>query len=266
MSTKESRKRAVVDCKQAGKKVWLVKVPRYLSEIWEANAGSEVGKLVTTGNGNNGVKLISRKDLVIPEGLSTAPSTSIASKKMAPGPSIPEEHTFIIKNDNEQSLAVLAEDKAGMEERAQIQSGKLSIEGVVVQKAECRPPNNLSYLRLKIGQIEKSGQPKRHVIQIGKAAMKYKPISVHAEEANRNKQKKEGIKAVRADRDVLRQTLFHAFEKHQYYKLNDLTQLTNQPHGWIKEILNEIAVYNTAPPHKNMWELKPEYRNYDTQK
>lgn len=24
----------------------------------------------------------------------------------------------------------------------------------------------------------------------------------------------------------------------------------------------EIAQYNTVPPHKSMWELKPEYRNY----
>lgn len=32
--------------------------------------------------------------------------------------------------------------------------------------------------------------------------------------------------------------------------------------GFVKEILTEIAVYNTMPPHKSMWELKPEYRNY----
>ena len=31
----------------------------------------------------------------------------------------------------------------------------------------------------------------------------------------------------------------------------------------LKEILRSICVYNTKNPHKNMWELKPEYRHYD---
>jgi hypothetical protein len=27
--------------------------------------------------------------------------------------------------------------------------------------------------------------------------------------------------------------------------------------------LTDIAIYNTVQPHKNMWELKPEYRSYN---
>ena len=43
-------------------------------------------------------------------------------------------------------------------------------------------------------------------------------------------------------------------------------------HGWcykfdlfqtyLKEILKEICMYNMRAPHKNMWELKPEFRHY----
>ena len=36
----------LVDCERASRGVWLVKVPRYLSEIWEKNEGSDVGRLV----------------------------------------------------------------------------------------------------------------------------------------------------------------------------------------------------------------------------
>lgn len=32
---------------------------------------------------------------------------------------------------------------------------------------------------------------------------------------------------------------------------------------YLKSILKEIAHYNTKNPHKNMWELKPEYRHYE---
>ncbi len=31
---------------------------------------------------------------------------------------------------------------------------------------------------------------------------------------------------------------------------------------FLKEILKEICIYNMKAPHKNMWELKPEYRHY----
>ncbi|VDL77856.1 unnamed protein product [Nippostrongylus brasiliensis] len=141
--------------------------------------------------------------------------------------------------------------------------GRLSIEGRVVKRAECRPPASSSYLKMKIAQISSSGQPKKQVLQMDKAAVKFKPVAAHAEDMMRIKQKKEGAKTVRADRHVLQQALFHAFEKHQ---LQDLQQLTQQPAGYVKEILTEIAVYNTAPPHKSMWELKPEYRDYASQK
>ena len=37
---------------------------------------------------------------------------------------------------------------------------------------------------------------------------------------------------------------------------------TNQPVTYLKSILNEVCNYNVKNPHKNMWELKPEYRHY----
>lgn len=239
--------------------VWLVKVPRYLSDLWEANAGTDVGRLVIqqSANGKGDVKLKSRPGLVLPQ------SVSAAVKSPA---QIPDEHSFILGDVLNQTMAVLAEDKSGLNEDMEIRSGRLSIEGRVVKRAECRPPASNSYLKMKIAQISKSGQPKKQVLQMEKAAVKFKPVAAHAEDMMRMKQKKEGAKAVRADRNVLMQALFHAFEKHQYYRLQDLQQLTQQPAGYVKELLTEIAVYNTAPPHKSMWELKPEYRDYAVKK
>ncbi|KHJ75981.1 hypothetical protein OESDEN_24400 [Oesophagostomum dentatum] len=92
---------------------------------------------------------------------------------------------------------------------------------------------------MKIAQISNSGQPKKQVLQMEKAAVKFKPVAAHAEDMMRIKQKKEGAKTVRADRNVLMEALFHAFEKHQYYRLQDLQQLTQQPAGYVKEILTE---------------------------
>ncbi|KAA0189771.1 Transcription initiation factor IIF [Fasciolopsis buskii] len=61
------------------------------------------------------------------------------------------------------------------------------------------------------------------------------------------------------------QDLFKAFERHQYYAIRDLVLLTKQPLNYLTEILKEIAIFNPRAPHKNMWELKPEYRHYTEQ-
>jgi transcription initiation factor TFIIF subunit beta len=60
--------------------------------------------------------------------------------------------------------------------------------------------------------------------------------------------------------------LFNAFEKHQYYNIRDLQTITNQPIGYLKEILKDICEYSVKNPHKNTWHLKPEYRHYSEEK
>ena len=71
----------------------------------------------------------------------------------------------------------------------------------------------------------------------------------------------EGKKS-RDDKDKVQEILFALFEKHQYYNIKDLVRETNQPVTYLKSILNEVCNYNMKNPHKNMWELKPEYRHY----
>lgn len=68
------------------------------------------------------------------------------------------------------------------------------------------------------------------------------------------------------DKSQVLDMLFNAFEKHQYYNIKDLVKFTNQPISYLKEILKEVCEYNMKNPHKNMWELKKEYRHYKVQK
>lgn len=74
--------------------------------------------------------------------------------------------------------------------------------------------------------------------------------------------KKEDGKRARADKQYVLDMLFSAFEKHQYYNLKDLVDITKQPVVYLKEILQEIGIQNVKGIHKNTWELKPEYRHY----
>jgi hypothetical protein len=53
-------------------------------------------------------------------------------KKVTSSPGIPQEHRFLIKDLDNQTMAVLAEDKSHLEDDAELRSGKLSIEGRVI--------------------------------------------------------------------------------------------------------------------------------------
>ncbi|TRY57961.1 hypothetical protein DNTS_030952, partial [Danionella cerebrum] len=140
---------------------------------------------------------------------------------------------------------------------------KLALEGLVVQRAECRPAVTESYMKLKKLKIEESTKPLRFSQKLEKAiTTNYKPVSNHSHNVEYEKKKKEEGKRARADKQKVLEMLFSAFEKHQYYNIRDLVDITKQPVIYLKEILREIGVYNSRGPHKSTWELKPEYRHY----
>ncbi|KAK7153759.1 hypothetical protein R3I94_007199 [Phoxinus phoxinus] len=134
---------------------------------------------------------------------------------------------------------------------------------MVVQRAECRPAVSESYMKLKKLQIEESTKPLRFSQKLEKAiTTNYKPVSNHSYNLEYEKKKKEEGKRARADKQKVLEMLFSAFEKHQYYNIRDLVDITKQPVIYLKEILREICVYNPRGPHKSTWELKSEYRHY----
>ncbi|XP_073436384.1 general transcription factor IIF subunit 2 isoform X2 [Dendrobates tinctorius] len=140
---------------------------------------------------------------------------------------------------------------------------KMAIEGIVVQRAECRPAASEHYMQMKRRQIEESSKPKRQSQQIEKAVTtNYKPVSNHANNIEYEKKKKDDGKRARADKQQVLDMLFSAFEKHQYYNLKDLVDITKQPVSYLKDILRDICIHNVKGTHKNTWELKPEYRHY----
>ncbi|KAJ6661720.1 hypothetical protein lerEdw1_013242 [Lerista edwardsae] len=142
-------------------------------------------------------------------------------------------------------------------------------------------------MSLKRWQIEKSCKPVSWTKQLDKAVTtNYKPVSDHKYNSAKLKRtdigfvkhlsltvtkeslieyerkKKEDGKRARSEKQQVLDMLFSAFEKHQYYNIKDLVDITKQPVGYLKEILREIGIYNVKGTHKNTWELKPEYRHY----
>uniref|UniRef100_A0A669B3L3 General transcription factor IIF subunit 2 n=2 Tax=Oreochromis TaxID=8139 RepID=A0A669B3L3_ORENI len=229
--------------------VWLVKVPKYLSQQWaKATGRGEVGKLRICKKGNQGKPEVSftlNEELTVIDG--------IEDKTV----SAPREHPFTMQSVGGQTLAVFTETS----------SDKITLEGVVVQRAECRPAVSESYMSYMnergLLQIEESSKPARLSQQLDKAVTNnYKPVANHDYNREYERKKKEEGKRARADKQQVLDMLFSAFEKHQYYNIKDLVDITKQPVIYLKEILRDIGIYNVKGTHKNTWELRPEYRHY----
>jgi len=235
-----------VDCANASRGVWLVKVPKYIANIWDKAAPlSEAGRIS------------------IMKGVAGKTEIKFRVSNVPPEDKLPVDHQFLISNIQNQSLAVYSQPKAVNEDGVDCGIGKIFLEGHVVQKGECRPSGeDKDYMRLKRQKIIEESQPKRTVVALDRVVQSYKPISKHVHDVEyENRKKTEGKKA-RGDKDQVMEMLFAAFEKHQYYNIKDLEKITKQPVPYLKEILKEICNYNVKNPHRNMWELKPEFRHY----
>ncbi|XP_062288239.1 general transcription factor IIF subunit 2-like [Scomber scombrus] len=226
------------------KGVWLVKVPKYLAQQWDkATEKGEVGK-ITIGkkHGKTEVHFSLSEELA-------AVGEKDASLK------VPRDHPFTMHAVGGQTLAVFS----------QRDKDEISLEGMVVHRAECRPVVNDNYMKLKKLQMQESSKPQRLSQQLERAITTvFKPVANHDFNVEYEKKKKSEGKMVRAERQVVLDMLFSAFEKHQYYNIKDLVDITKQPVTYLKEIMKEIGSYNSKGAHKSTWELRPEYRHYQS--
>lgn len=171
-----------LDLSNAGRGVWLVKVPKYIAQKWEkAPSNMDVGKLRIS-------KTPGQKAQV---SLSLTP----AVLALDPDEKIPTEHVLDVSQVTKQTLgvfshmapteAVTAAANNGKENgsaaaSATPDSEKLYMEGRIVQKLECRPIADTCYMKLKLESIRKASEPQRRVQPIDKIVQNYKPVKDHA--------------------------------------------------------------------------------------
>ncbi|EDW96835.1 general transcription factor IIF subunit 2 [Drosophila teissieri] len=262
MSKDEKEKTQIIDkdldLSNAGRGVWLVKVPKYIAQKWEkAPTNMDVGKLRIN-------KTPGQKAQV---SLSLTP----AVLALDPEEKIPTEHVLDVSQVTKQTLGVFSHmapsdgKENSTSSASQPDNEKLYMEGRIVQKLECRPIADNCYMKLKLESIRKASEPQRRVQPIDKIVQNFKPVKDHAHNIEYRERKKAEGKKARDDKNAVMDMLFHAFEKHQYYNIKDLVKITNQPISYLKEILKDVCDYNMKNPHKNMWELKKEYRHYKTE-
>ncbi|NXK75563.1 T2FB factor, partial [Amazona guildingii] len=111
--------------------MWLVKVPKYLSQQWSKASGrGEVGKLrIAKNQGRTEVSFTLNEELASINDIGGKPASVSA----------PREHPFLLQSVGGQTLTVFTETSVD----------KLALEGIVVQRAECRPAASENYMKLK---------------------------------------------------------------------------------------------------------------------
>ncbi|KAJ0818629.1 putative DNA helicase [Helianthus annuus] len=68
------------------------------------------------------------------------------------------------------------------------------------------------------------------------------------------------VKRTRRDHGELEDIMFKLFERQPNWALKQLVIETDQPAQFLKEILNELCVYNKRGTNQGTYELKPEYK------
>ncbi|XP_043520271.1 general transcription factor IIF subunit 2 isoform X1 [Frieseomelitta varia] len=252
MSTNTPHVEKELDLSNAGRGVWLVKVPKYIANKWEKAPGNiEVGKLKITKNPGQKAEVSLRL------------SEAVLALKEAGEEEIPKQHRLDVTTVTKQMLGVFSHVTPSSSSDSIVpETEKLYMEGRIVQKLECRPYADNCYMKLKLQSIKRASVPQRQVQQLDRVVQNFKPVSDHKHNIEYAEKKKAEGKKMRDDKDAVLDMLFAAFEKHQYYNIRDLVKITRQPIVYLKEILNEVCNYNLKNPHRNMWELKPEYRHY----
>ena len=73
------------------------------------------------------------------------------------------------------------------------------------------------------------------------------------------KEQKEG-KRVRAEREIVESALLRLFSEVQFLTMKQLVQATQQPVGYLKEVVNDMCVRETKGDNKDKYQLKEKYR------
>lgn len=86
---------------------------------------------------------------------------------------IPKEHRFDVLAVKQQALGVFSQHVDSD------RSDKIYMEGTIVEKLECRPYADQTYMTMKANSIKNASMPKRRVEQLDSVVTTFKPISDH---------------------------------------------------------------------------------------
>ncbi|KAK9129751.1 hypothetical protein Sjap_010238 [Stephania japonica] len=237
-----------LDTQKFDRSVWLMKCPLVVSKSWQAHSSDPqpVAKVVVS------------VDPLQPDASNSLQfSMELASTDSG---NTPKNYSLNMFKDFV-PLCIFSETN----------QGKVTMEGKVEHKFDMKPHNeNIEeYGRLCRERTNKSMIKNRQIQVIDNdrgAYMRPMPGTVGLISSSSKDKKKAtpvkgpDMKRTRRDRGELEDIMFKLFERQPNWALKQLVQETDQPAQFLKEILNELCVYNKRGTNQGTYELKPEYK------
>lgn len=232
---------------KADRSVWLMKCPLMVAKSWQNHASSQDSQPVA--------KVILSLDPLQSDSMQFTMETANTES-----PNRPKSYSLNMFKDFV-PMCVFSESN----------QGKVAMEGKVEHKFDMKPheKNMEEYGRLCRERTNKSMIKNRQIQVIDNdhgVHMRPMPGMVGLISSNSKDKKKAQpvkqteVKRTRRDRGELEDIMFKLFERQPNWALKQLVQETDQPAQFLKEILNELCVYNKRGTNQGTYELKPEYK------
>ncbi|WBW72485.1 transcription factor TFIIF complex beta subunit Tfg2 [Schizosaccharomyces osmophilus] len=232
-----------LDLGQLGSRVWLVKVPRFLMEKWDAIPDDDRANLGCVRVKNDEIQLLLHNN--------------------SENADVPKNYNLKVMNKFVKNSYVFREA-----ESSSSNTKNTALVGTVAHECNVTPIINDDYRRVMQKRALAASAPKRKVQMIDdRGASLLAPGTLGARNRNttsfiRNVKPRtgEGLKNSRIPRNELLDILFKCFEDYEYWTLKGLREYVKQPEVYLKEVLDSIAILNKRGPYALKYSLKPEYK------
>ena len=232
-------KTSSVEVENSERRVWLVKMPDFVYNklIDLEGVGVDVGTV-----------------RIYPSGPDTPARVMIKLDPSGPCGNVPSEYELKISKAQQQ-MYMFNEDES---------NEAVSIEGKVEQECQMKPVLSQGYRQMLYSRNQEANRSSRSVqyvdafaSPVGLGLPQY--VNEHVLIERFNKRGSSDLRRERLPHNELLNLLFHQFERQTHLSLQQLIEFTHQPVQYLKEVLSEIAIYNTRGPFKNFYELRSEF-------
>mmetsp|Transcript_10021 Transcript_10021/g.30614 ORF Transcript_10021/g.30614 Transcript_10021/m.30614 type:complete len:309 (+) Transcript_10021:305-1231(+) len=148
--------------------------------------------------------------------------------------------------------------------------GKVQLEGRVSHHCVVRPVIDHKYRKMVRHHHSEAAQShKRRTLKLQSDELRKMeqadftmPVAVSRGELKLRKEEKRKIvdKPEQQWRKDTMERLFGLFERQSYWSLTEISDALDEPQQRLKDLLSEACNYNRGGPHRNMYELKDEYK------
>ncbi|KAL0323153.1 UNVERIFIED_CONTAM: hypothetical protein Sangu_1934600 [Sesamum angustifolium] len=239
-----------VDSAKADRSIWLMKCPPVVSKAWQSSAAS--------GDSPPLAKVVVSLDPLQSED----PSALQFTMEMA--------GNEVVNMPKSYSLNMF-KDFVPMCVFSQTNQGRIAVEGKMEHKFDMKPHHeNIEEYRKMCRERTNKSMIKNRQVQVinNDNGVHMRPMpgmmgfitSTSKDKKKAAPVKSSEVKRTRRDRGELEDIMFKLFERQPNWALKQLVQETDQPAQFLKEILNELCVYNKRGTNQGTYELKPEYK------